>query len=88
MGAGGGVAGGGGGEGDGEGGLGEAVVGEILFVSGEVGDGEAGFVFEELELVDDAGDGVGVGRPLHGGGEEPVFAVAGEGDGGWLGRGR
>ncbi len=43
--------GGGGGGGDDEAGFFEAVVGEGLVVGGEVGDGEAGLVFEELELV-------------------------------------
>jgi hypothetical protein len=55
-----------GGEGDGELGCGEAVVGEGLAVFLEVGDAEAGDVFEELELVDDAADGVGVGGPVEG----------------------
>jgi hypothetical protein len=60
----------------------EAVVGEGLAVAGEVGDEEAGFVFEELEFVEDAADGEVVGGPVEGGGELPgAVGAAFEGEG-------
>ena len=63
---------------DGEFGLVEAVIGEGLAIGLEVGDGEAGFVFEELEIGDDPGDGSRVGGPVEGLGELPGLAGARE----------
>jgi hypothetical protein len=65
-----------GGEGEGELGAVEAEVGEGLVVAGEVLDGEAGLVLQQLQAVEDGADGVFVGGPLEGFGEEPGIAVA------------
>ena len=67
-------------EGDGEFGAVEAVVGEGHAVTREILGAEAGNVFEELELVNDAADGVGIGGPLEGFGEPPRVAATGEGE--------
>ena len=79
----GGGAGGGGcaGKHDGRAGRGEAEIGEGLIGGGEVAGAEAGVVLKELELVDEAGDGVRVGGPLVGLGHPPGFAAALEGEG-------
>ena len=58
-----------------EGRLFEAVVGERLAALREVFDGETGFVLEKLEFVDDAGDGVAVGRPIVRLSEPPTIAA-------------
>ena len=65
-------------EGDGDFGFFEidAVVGEGLAVGFKIGDGERRFVLEELELVNDARDGGGVGGPVERLGELPRFAGA------------
>ncbi len=66
----------GGGELERDGGMVESVIGQRQAALGEIGDGEAGFMLKELELVDQAADGIGIGGPFVRLGEAPRFPVA------------